>query len=187
MASRIRRLCLLFAVAALCLGLTGVSEQPAAAQKGKGKVKVEHFDTSGHPTHFKRHEVTGYAIWHNGKHWHIRTTTKKRMHHFKGSITVEGGTFTRAHGHDLEKTGALADFWTMGPKKHTIRFDFKTDRGIDGIDFHVSKEAKLIRFNLHQDGEHRPHHVWIGHGNHHPHAIPFELVAHPHKKKKKKG
>ena len=75
--------------------------------------------------------------------------------------------------------GRLEDHWKLGKKRRTIVFDFKTDKGIDGINFTVGKKAKLIRFALHVDGKNEPARVRIGAAGARPPQIPFDLVAHP--------
>jgi hypothetical protein len=171
------KLSLFAAVGALFLG--------AALASGGGTAAgpPAPIDPEGRPKKFHEGQVTGYAVWHHHKEgWRFRTTTKKREHHFRGSITVEGGTITHAHSYHLEKTGKLQDHWQLGPKRHTIHFDFRTDRGLDGINFRVSKDAVAIRFNLHIDGKHERHHIFIGHASAHPQQDPFLLVAHPARK-----
>jgi len=173
------------ALAALALALGGGAEGGAPEKKGQDS-KI---NPQGRPKAFKEGKHTAYAVWHTKKGWRLRTTTKAREHHFKGSITVEGGTFVKIHSHHLEKTGELADHWKVGPKRHTVTFDFKTDKGLDGINFTVSEAAKAIRFNLHIDGKHERERILIGAGNHHPQHDPFTLRAHPGggKGKGKKG
>jgi hypothetical protein len=141
--------------------------------------RIDYLDPNGKPKGFHKGESERYAIWHDKHGWHLRTTTAKFEHHFKGHIRVEGGHFTKIHSFDLEKTGKLADYWTVGPKRHEVHFDSKTDRGIDGIDFHVSKGATFLHFDLHIDGKAHDHRVFIGHRGEHPRHNPFKLVAHP--------
>jgi hypothetical protein len=136
-------------------------------------------DPNGEPKGFKAGDSERYAVWHNKKGWHLRTTTAKEEHNFSGKIVVEGGTVETIEPHDLEQKGKLADWWKLGPKKHEIAFDFKTDRGIDGINFTVSKDAKVIHFNLHIDGKHHAGKIYIGREGHHPESDPFDLPAHP--------
>jgi hypothetical protein len=137
----------------------------------------------GKPKDFKEGNVKSYAVWHSKKGWHLRTTTKMYEHNFRGRITVEGGTFVQVHSFQLEKTGKLADYWKLGPKRHNLTFDFKTDKGIDGVNFTLSSEAKRIRFDLYIDGKHEPMRVFIGQAGAHPPEIPFTLRAHPGRKK----
>jgi hypothetical protein len=160
---------------ACAVGLGSLSALSSAQTTAQG------IDPQGKPKQFEAGELTGFAVWHSKKGWHVRTTTKKKEHHFRGTITVEGGTFVSVHPHDLEKGGKLADWWKLGPKKRELKFEFKTDKGIDGIDFHVSKEAKHIRFRLHFDGKHQKEHIFIGQSGAHPLHDPFTLRAHPQK------
>jgi hypothetical protein len=176
--------CKTFALSALIvLGLfaAGLAASPQEKGKGKGKGKFDDADPAGKPRQFDAGEVTGYAVWHGKKGWHLRTTTKKRQHHFKGSIEVAGGTIESIHSHHLEAEGKLQDHWKVGPKRHVVAFDFKTDEGTDGIDFTVSKDAKGVQFHLHSDGQDRPNHVWIGQRGEHPERMPFWLHAPPKK------
>lgn len=142
----------------------------------------------GRPTRLQEGKANVYAVWHDGNGWHLRTTTKRKEHYFRGTIHVEGGTFTRVHSRGLEKKGGLHDHWRIGPKRQTITFDFQTNKGIDGIDFNVSKGADRVRFHLHIDGKDLPTHTLVGASNQHPQQMPFSLPAHPlQKKKKSKG
>jgi hypothetical protein len=151
-----------------------LSEQTALSVEGG-------LDPKGEPKGFKAGESERYAVWHSKNGWHIRTTTAQREHHFTGKIIVEGGTVEGLEPHDLEQKGKFADWWKLGRERHEIVIDFKTDRGIDGINFQVSKDAKVIRFNLHIDGKHHAGKIFIGRDNQHPEKDPFELRAHPGK------
>jgi hypothetical protein len=136
-------------------------------------------DPRGKPKGFHAGDTVRYAIWHNENGWHLRTTTAKREHVFRGHVLVEGGIFERIYSHDLEKEGKLRDWWRVGPERHRVTFDFKTERGLDGIDFRVSRSAKRIQFELHIDGRPEPNRVFVGRFDQHPAAIPFDLPAHP--------
>src|SRR5262249_20536369 len=165
------------------LALLAAATRPAHAQKKKKGTPVFNVDANGEPKGFREGESMRYAIWH-GKHgWHLRTTTAKREHQFVGAIHIEGGTFEKPHSFHLEKEGKLQDQWKLSADRTAILFDFKTDRGIAGLNFHVSPSAKFIRFHLHIDGKHHADRIFVGHGGHHPPADPFLLVAHPNAKK----
>jgi hypothetical protein len=168
------------ALGALALTLAGGADGGAPGQGFDSTINPQ-----GRPTAFKEGKRTAYAVWHSKQGWRLRTTTRAREHHFTGTVTVEGGTFKKIHSHHLEKTGELADHWKVGPKRHTVRFDFKTDKGLDGINFTVTASAKAIRFNLRIDGKHERERILIGAGNHHPNNDPFLLRAHPGGKIKK--
>jgi len=153
----------------------------AGAQKDRPKAAL---DAVGEPKNFHKGETVRYALWHDEHGWHLRSTTFKKKHSFKGTIEVEGGTLERVHSFLLEKEGRLADHWKLGPQHHRVTFDFETEGGIDGINFHVSKEAKALRINLHIDGKHESERIYIGHGGQHPRNDPFMLPAHPRNRSK---
>lgn len=144
--------------------------------------KVKAIDPQGKPA-FEAGSGDLYAVWHDKHGWHLRTTTAKKQHRFRGTIKVDGGSIVKIHSHHLEKEGRLEDHWKVSKDKKEVVFDFETDKGIDGIGFHLSKEAKHVRFNLHIDGKHQAGKILIGHGKHHPQHDPFTLPAHPHAKK----
>jgi hypothetical protein len=169
----------LVSMAALSAGLLALPGEPVQSQPVKGGQQVQNFDPNGQPKGFKEGDSKRIAVWHGKKGWHIRTTTAKTLHHFTGKIVVEGGVFEGVEPHHLEDKGRFADWWKLTAKDHEIVIDFKTDRGIDGINFQLSKDAKLIRFNLHIDGKHHKDLIFIGGGGIHPDHDPFVLVAHP--------
>jgi hypothetical protein len=144
--------------------------------------KAKHVDPQGEPAGFKAGHPACYAVWHNKHGWHLRTTTAKKLHHFKGYVKVEDGHFTKIHSHHLEKEGKCEDHWSVSSDKKEVVFDFKTDKGIDGIDFHLNKDARHIKLNLFIDGKHHAKKILIGHKGHHPEHDPFTLRAHPHLK-----
>ncbi len=80
----------------------------------------------------------------------------------------------------------MQDHWKIKmPGRNLLTFDFKTDQGVDGISFQLSKDAKEIRFNLMIDGTAQVDRVFVGQGNHHPQQSPFTLPAHGKPDKKK--
>jgi hypothetical protein len=128
---------------------------------------------------FKAGETERFVVWHGKGSWHIRTTTARNLHHFTGKIRVEGGTITTLEPHDLEFKGKFGDWWKLSENRKEIVVDFKTDRGVDGINFQVSPDAKLVHFNLHIDGKHRKNLIFVGRDGQHPEKDPFMLPAHP--------
>lgn len=166
------------------LATSSTSSLALAGGKVKGKDKVDDpVNAIGEPKGFKAGESARYALWHDKKGWHLRTTTAKTEHHFVGSIHVEGGGhIEKVHSFHLEASGELQDHWKLDNDRKRLHFNFKTDKGVDGIAFHLTKEAKHVRFNLHIDGKHHAERIFVGHGNHHPQTDPFTLPAHPHHK-----
>ena len=143
----------------------------------------------GKPKDYKPGETVRYAVWHDNDGWHLRCTTAKKHHHFKGVVTIKGGEFEDVK---LVKT-EVKDRFRLGPKKHVIEFDFSTDEGEDGFDFHASKGAEGIDW----DCEVGPGNdkaatkkdtdlIYIGEDGDHPEKVPFHTWAHPVKQKKDK-
>ncbi len=140
----------------------------------------------GKPENYEPGEADQFAVWFDDGQWHLRTTTAKKEHAFKGTITVKGGTVTELKGHKAERKGKLEDRWKLGPKKHQITFEFKTDEGEDGIDFDITKEADTLTWDLEIEGEkgitkHDKARVFVGKKGQHPDEMPFETKAHPGK------
>jgi hypothetical protein len=149
------------------------------ADAAKNKPKPAAVNPRGEPAGFHKGLPACYAVWHDGRGWHLRTTTTGKKHRFRGRIEVQGGVLEAVHSFHLEKSGKLADHWKLHPKKHALTFDFETDNGIDGIAFRVSPKAKSIHFNLHIDGKHQAGRIFVGRAGHHPLRDPFTLAAHP--------
>ena len=141
----------------------------------------EKFRVTGKPEDYKAGDTYRYAVWHDDDGWHMRTTTAKKEHHFKGAITVKGGKIIEVK---LVK-GDRKDRFVLGPEKHNLIFDFTTDEGEDGLDFRCGKEADSIEWNLEIGGEDKgpvkkqPGRIFIGKKGEHPDEVPFTTTAHP--------
>ncbi len=149
-------------------------------------VAGEKLHIHGKPENYEGGKAASFAVWHEDGKWHLRTTTAKKEHHFKGTITVKGGKVTELHGVKTEKRGDKKDRFVLGPEKHRIAFEFQTDEGEDGIDFDVTKEADSIVWDLEIGGEkgiakHDKARVFVGKKGQHPDELPFETKAHPGK------
>lgn len=57
--------------------------------------------------------------------------------------------------------------------EHTLQWRTQTDDDVDGLDFKVSKETTLLRFNLLIDGEAKPAEVEVGKENFTPNENPI--------------
>src|SRR5262249_32464223 len=99
--------------AALALLLAGAAAVVAGAGEGGGEGKGGRIDPSGGRAGFRRGEWVRYAVWHDKNGGHLRTTTAKVEHVFKGRITVEVGRFEKVQSVHLEKTGKLSDRWKL--------------------------------------------------------------------------
>ncbi len=163
-----RHLKLAIATAALALVAFGTAV-------AKDKLHVQ-----GKPEKYNPGDIYCYAVWHDDDGWHLRCTTKKKEHHFKGTIVIKGGKF----GDTKLVKGERKDRYRIGPERHKMEFDFTTDEAEDGIDFHAGKEADSIEWDLEIGGEKggvkkQPDHVFVGKNGEHPDSIPFTTVAHP--------
>ena len=143
----------------------------------------------GKPKDYKAGETVRYAVWHDDDGWHLRCTTAKKHHHFKGVVTIKGGEFENVKLVKAE----VKDRFRLGPKKHVIEFDFSTDEGEDGFDFHASKGAEGIDWdcevgpgNDKAETKKNPDLIYIGEDGDHPEKVPFHTFAHPVKQHNKK-
>jgi hypothetical protein len=167
---------------AMALGIVAV--QPVLSGGGKGKGKLQSLDPGGHPKAVKKGGPR-YLVWHDAGGWHLRAHGGPVGHHFVGAIHVDDGTIKHAHSAHLEKEGTLQDHWRLDmPGRQHLAFNFKTQKEVDGVTFHVSKSAKNIYFDLRIDGLAHPERVLIGRDATHPTTNPFYVSAHPKGKKK---
>lgn len=164
-------------LAAAALALIALSDPGRAQEREKGKSNL--IDPRGEPEGFRPRLPMRYAVWHGAKGWHLRTTTAQVQHRFHGTVRVEGGTIEAVASVALEDKGKDDDRWRLNAARTELTFDFKTDRGVDGIDFQVSASAKKVRFDLSADGKRESEVIHIGHRGAHPQHMPFTFFAHP--------
>jgi hypothetical protein len=107
-----------------------------------------------------------YWIWHDQGGWHLRTTTAGMPHRFHGLVVPLRGTIVDVRPTRLE----WQDRIRMGPRG--IEFDFVTQGGEDGFDWHVSSGCN--RFETFVDGAARPGLVHLGGVGNRPHHVPFD-------------
>ena len=167
MRSFAKLLCVLPALAAGCLALSLTADAGAK------------LNPVGMPAGFTTGLSERYAVWYDAKdgYWRVRTTTAKTLHRFHGKVTVHGGTITEVASYHLEEKGKCEDQWKAS--QAGVVFDFKTDRGIDGIRFKTSKNAKTVQFDLHIDGKSQPTRIFVGAGGQHPATDDLNFRAHP--------
>src|SRR5262249_17263996 len=99
----------------LALAACGVLAPLEQAAPSFGGEKI---DPIGEPKGFKAGEPARYAVWAKKGAWHLRTTTAKKEHNFRGKIHVEGGTIDFIQSVHLEEKGKYEDHWKLGPKRH---------------------------------------------------------------------
>jgi hypothetical protein len=107
-----------------------------------------------------------YWVWHDGGGWHLRSTTAGKPRRFHGTVVPLGGEITDARPirpNDVERV-------RIAPGG--IAFDFLTQGGEDGFDWHVSSGCN--RFEIYVDGAARPGHVRLGGPANSPQHVPFD-------------
>jgi hypothetical protein len=147
-----------------------------------GDTHVSTIDPRGKP------KVPGndaYMLWKDPEGWHVRTVAnvKGGPVHFRGVISVKGGTLEHLHG---VLTGKK-DRFIEGPGEKSVTFDFVT-KGADekdaqdGVSFGVSGDDPMLTFVL-EIGKAEPKfegdRIYIGENGRHPRMNSFELAAHP--------
>lgn len=157
-----------------------MEEKSFSADTKNGKANDGVVNNWDKPKNFSIGKINSYWIWFDDGEWHFRTTGGgKGAHHFAGEIEVVGGQFNQIKGLKGEKGGKLEDKFTFNGKKTSIKFNFKTDEGVDGIDFTVNNAADKLKFNLSMDGKSIPGNIRIGKDGDHPPDGTFTTSAHP--------
>jgi hypothetical protein len=148
----------------------------------------------GKPT-FAEGVDLGYFVWKEGDTWHIRWTTRGQLRQFSGSVVAEGGELKSLKRIDVESERRVlypgrAPRVVYGPRgrghvrggrapvvvsreqdkiekdgDNKILFLARTNDDIDGFDFKVDKNVRLLRFVLEIAGQPRPQNVEIGKNN----------------------
>jgi len=134
----------------------------------------------GKPKNYSIGKVNGYWVWHEDGVWCLRTTGGgKGAHQFVGQVEIAGGSFVKLMGLKGETGGKLVDRYIYNGDRSAIRFDFKTDEGVDGFNFIASPTATALKFTLAVDGNAAPNIIRVGRDGDHPNAAIFSAPAHP--------
>jgi hypothetical protein len=124
----------------------------------------------GRPSSFTAGGTDGYYVWHDDDGLHLRTTDSSGVFKYAGVIHTNG-TFVGVNPVKLEADDKVE--LLDGGK--TIRFDFVTAEGIDGIDFRVDGGTR-VRFALLRDGSRvDPSNIFLGEDSVHPARDPFSI------------
>lgn len=124
----------------------------------------------GKPDVFSVGEMRGYFVWHDDNGFHVRTTTRGGEHHFSGEIRTDG-RFVKVDETRLEDN----DYYKVSPRQHTIKFNFDTQGGQDGIDFRI-KGGERVKFEFYIDGHRiKADDIYIGDRGLHPRQSEFTL------------
>ena len=162
------------------------SQEPEAKAKKKGAKKAEavELDPSGRPEGSIVDQTARYYVWHDGQGWHVRTTAKGARN-FNGTIRVKDAKIKTYKSVGLKdgKQGGAADMWRVNDERTELRFQFKTAKLSDGLDFVLDGEAGEVEFELNIDSTKNPRAIFVGRGLQHPGSNPFRLPAAPKKAK----
>jgi hypothetical protein len=118
----------------------------------------------------KEGEVKGYFIWEDGDGFHARWTTKGGKSIFSGTVTCDGEFMQFEAVKKDEKDLIKKDSAT------TIRFDARTQGGVDGFNVRVSPSTRSVTFNLKIDGAWASaQDVRLGEKKERPSSVPFTI------------
>lgn len=118
----------------------------------------------------KEGEVKGYFIWEDGDGLHARWTTKGGRSIFAGTVTCDGEFMQFEAVKKDEKDLIKKDSAT------TIRFDARTQGGVDGFDVRLSPSTRNVTFNLKIDGAWAStQDVRLGEKKERPSSVPFTI------------
>ena len=167
----------LSAFAGLALLVWASAATPQGARQG-GKANDGVITDWGKPKAYEPGKVTAVWLWHDDGVWYFRTTSgKKKAHQFKGTIEVLGGKLLDLKGKKGEFSGKSADKFVFSPT--AIAFDFKTEEGVDGLNFAVDAAATALRITVAVDGKASPKLIHVGKAGDHPSAAVFTVPAAP--------
>lgn len=143
-------------------------------QLAEPKAPAEKLDLSvarGKPDGLASGAVHSVWIWHEGKHWHVRTTTKEAQHRFTGLVSVPD----KSKISGVKITGTeTKDRVRLGDR--SVHFDFTTQGHEDGFDFDVEGEG-CVRFAVRVDGEAKAGVVKLGKDGTSPSSAHFKLCS----------
>ena len=113
---------------------------------------------------FKAGDPPGYWIWADDSGWHLRATTGKAQHTFRGVINAEAVT-----GVTVTRT-ALNQRLQASAKQ--IKFEFDLFSGVDGLDW--QSPSRCLTFELRLDGKADPSQIHDGQKGEPPADILFD-------------
>jgi hypothetical protein len=152
---------------------------------------------------FSEGDALGYFLWKDNDTWKVRWMTFGANHRFSGRVTVEGGEFRNFKRIDVDTESRIIapgrrprvvrgrggrarvapgrapvvnsreEDTIEQETEQLIRFVTRTDDDLDGLDFEVTDEARVVRFVLEIDGEPRPAEIELGGENFKPDEHPL--------------
>lgn len=168
-------LAVIFFALIISLSATEVTAEDKKARANDGVVT-----NWGKPNNFSIGKINAFWVWCENDVWHIRTTGGgKGTHRFQGQIIVSGGKLSGLQGNSVDVSKKSSDRFIFNPKKTALAFDFKTDEGVDGIDFKVDNADARLTFAMILDGESHPKHIHVGKAGDHPPTAIFYAPGQP--------
>jgi len=162
----------------LLLAYDGIAQ---TGKKGGGdKASDGQITNWGQPKAFAgaKTNINAYWIWYDDGVWHFRTTGDgKRSPPVPGQDRSGRRRTCVPHRQEGRIQGKLGDRAIFTTK--AIAFDFKTDEGVDGLNFALNEAATELKFTLAFDGDAAPKHIRIGRDSDHAPGAVFTLPAHP--------
>lgn len=140
----------LIAAALALVSLFGVAAHAKKAAAGKPE--------------FKAGDPPGFWLWSDDTGWHLRATTEKKQHTFRGVLRQAGVTAIKT-----TRPGLAAK---VRYEAGALRFEFDLFEGVDGIDWQAAEPCVTVELRL--DGLYKPAAVKVGQKADSPSALPFE-------------
>lgn len=158
---------------AIYLGLDGENPRSApfelnTSTSGSGTSTTAGIDAFGQPEGMGEGSSKRFLLWRNNNVWHLRTTTARNKHTFRGEIVADKGTITELNAVSTERKD-----WVSLKDPKRISFELTTEGGIDGFDFRTT--ATNLKFTLTLDGQTKSSLVFIGSRATNPSTMPFTL------------
>jgi hypothetical protein len=166
-------------VAGFLAALFTLSRFSPADDKAANDGVITHW---GKPKNYSIGKVNGFWVWYeyDDGFWVLRTTGGgKGAHRFVGEVAVADGVLSGLKGIKGEASGTLGDTFVYNASKTAIRFDFRTDQGVDGFNFTTSPGSTALKFTLSMDGQPATKVVRVGRAGDHPATAVFTAPAHP--------
>ena len=114
---------------------------------------------------FKAGDPEGFWVWRDDAGWHVRATTGKAQHAFRGVLRAKAITDVSVTRNTLLTHVTATD--------DVLRFEFDLFAGgMDGFDFKTADPC--ISFELRIDTKPQPARVHVGAGGKSPELFPFD-------------
>lgn len=122
----------------------------------------------GRPSGLRDGAPEGAWVWHDAAGWHLRTTTMKNPHRFRGRVWGMKGEVGNVKVVRTEHNDRFRK------KGNHLYFDFTTNGHEDGFDFQLA-ESNCAFFHIGIDGANAPNRINIGAAGVHPRGAAFKV------------